>query len=323
MFGELPKLFDRNFAVGFLLPAALLAGGLWLVFAAYGHAPPPTLAAFDELSTAALAVGGVWLLALLLMAINYPLLRLLEGYPVRALHHRLRPRWPRLVERLEARMWRRFDSFGDAREHQEAIEAARAAGEPDPATPDDHASRMRAFAETLPAKRQHVLPTRFGNLFRAFEVYSVELYELDAIPAWPRLSSVIPADFRVIIADAKAQVDFCANLVLIGTVLAVAYVVLAFALWRLPEPWLAAGGLALALGGYRLALGAAAQFGNCVRTAFDLYRVDLARALGLKLPRSIDAEREMWRTVSRMMIYRSPVRAAELGRFRRHDDAGS
>jgi hypothetical protein len=184
--------------------------------------------------------------------------------------------------------------------------------------PEDHAIHLRFMAERLPPAPEYVLPTRFGNLFRAFEAYSNVLYSLDAIPAWPRLQAVMPEHFRNMLADAKAQLDFCANLMFGGLAVALVYLGLALALRQFPEPWLAPGALALAVLGYELALSAAAQFGSYIKSAFDLYRADLAKALRLEMPQSGESERIMWSIVSRMMIYRSAARASELTRYREH-----
>ena len=69
-------------------------------------------------------------------------------------------------------------------------------------------------------------------------------------------------------------------------------------------------------GGYWLAASAAMNFGSYVKSAFDLYRGELANQLGLDLPRSAEAEARMWRIASRMMIYRSAARANDFTRFR-------
>lgn len=320
MFSELPKLLDRNFAIGFVLPAAFLAGGIWLVLGAYDVVSRPTLDAVDELGEAVWVIVVIWFVAILLLALNYPLLRMLEGYPLLSLvqtYGRWHPAGRAWLERL---IRRRFERFRPTFELQAAIDAARAEGRPEPAMPEDHPRRLRFVAERLPFAANDVLPTRFGNLFRAFETYPNVLYHLDAIPAWPRLQAVMPEHFRKMLADAKAQLDFCANLAAGGIVAALVHLGLAFAWWQLPAPGLALGGLALAMLGYELALSAAAQFGAYVKSAFDLYRGDLAKGLGLALPHSVEAERAMWRAASRMMIYRSATRAAELTQYREHRD---
>lgn len=320
MLTNFPNLFDRNFAVGFALPAAVLAGAIWVVLAAHGVTAWPNRESFEEIGSALIAVLTVWIVAITMLALNYQLLRLLEGYPLARMLRLYRRAYPAGAEWIEARLRRRFERYAAALALQAEIDAARREQSPSPTMPGDHATELRYGAEFLPAATEQVLPTRLGNLFRAFEVYSNVLYNLDAIPAWPRLEAVMPEHARQLLADAKAQVDFAVNMWAAGALGTFVYA--ALAVWRLalPEPWLVVIGLAMCVVAYQLALQAAAQFGGHVKSAFDLYRGDLATALGLSLPRSIEAEREMWRSASRMMIYRSSVRAEELVRFRRHRD---
>ena len=40
LLSDLPKMFDRNFAVGFVLPAILLISGSYLVLFVFGLRPP-------------------------------------------------------------------------------------------------------------------------------------------------------------------------------------------------------------------------------------------------------------------------------------------
>ena len=324
MLGDLPKLFDRTFAVGYLLPAAFGVLGIWFVLYEYGHADERVINALAELDTAALAGLGIWLGAIFMLAINFHLVRLLEGYPLMALYRGLDRIGTPFGKWFMRRLTKRFHrEAGQALHDQQQIEQARTTGQPLPEVPLDHPRRLWRVAETLPAAAINMLPTRFGNRFRAFEAYPTVVYGLDSIPAWPRLVAVMPEHFRKIIADAKAMLDFCVNMVLVGS--CIVAVNIGCALYPLtqggPAQWpmwrtLVLAVLTVALA-YRLALGAASQYGGVVRSAFDLYRFDLARALGLEMPVTAEEEREMWVTVSRMQIYRSPQRARDLDRFRR------
>jgi hypothetical protein len=309
MFTELPKLLDRNFAIAFFLPAAAWSLAVWGILAMFGHGTAAE--AFlkrDALVGAVLSLILVWLLALLLLALNYPILRLYEGY---GRYHPLRWRkaWHQKRFHLEA---------SPVLAVQAGIDEARGRGE-EPNVPSDHAKHMLQAVCDFPDTAEFVLPTRFGNLFRAFEVYPRVIYGLDAIPAWPRLQAVMPEHPRKMLADAKAQLDFCVNLSLGGWLMVLLYLGLAVAEWQvtaLSTLWIPALALLVAYSGYWLAMNAASNFGGYVKSAFDLYRSELANQLGLELPRSIEAERVMWRIVSRMMIYRSAARTAELTRFR-------
>lgn len=155
------------------------------------------------------------------------------------------------------------------------------------------------------------MPTQFGNKMRAFEVYPRVVYGIDAIPLWPRLEAVIPAHFRGIIDESKAYLDFSVNLLCGSVVCMLFYAVVSAADQRVLALWVPVISLLVAGAGYRLSLAAASEWGEYVKSAFDLYRGALAEQLGLHLPRSSDAERTMWNTVSRMMIYRSSARGDE------------
>lgn len=307
MFGELPNLFGRNFVVGFFLPATTLAGALLVILSAFSLVETPnSLTELDALVGATIAIGVVWLLAVSLMALNRPILRLLEGYGD----------WHPLAWRKRCEK-RRFSSKAKpSLDLQTAVDAARAAGQPDPNTPNDHATRLRNAVERYPDDEEWVLPTRFGNTFRAIEVYSRVVYGLDAIPAWGRLQAVMPDHFREQLAEAKAQLDFWVNLIITGGVSVALYGGLA--LWKsaLPAIWLPFSAALLTCATYYFALSGLAQYGVYVKSAVDLYRDALAKHLGLELPRSAEAEREMWQLVSRVMIFRSAAGHDRLTKFR-------
>lgn len=306
MFAELPKLLDRNFAIAFFLPAAAWGLAAWGTIAAFGQGlAVENFLKRDALVGTVLALILVWLLSLLLLALNYQILRLYEGYG----DHRLL-RWRATRHRERFRL-----EAAPALATQADIDNARTRGEK-PEVPLGHPGRLRRAIDEFPDAVEWILPTRFGNLLRAFEIYPRVIYGLDAIPAWPRLQAVMPEHARKMLADAKAQLDFCINLSLGGWLTALLHSGLALAHWRLPAPWALVLACLVGWVGYRLATSAAAGFGTYVKAAFDLYRGELAKQLGLELPRSAEAEREMWRAVSRMMIYRSAARADDLAKFK-------
>jgi hypothetical protein len=146
------------------------------------------------------------------------------------------------------------------------------------------------------------------------------VYGLDAVPIWPRLQALLPADFRDLLNSAKAQLDFCVNVAAAGILAEASYAMLCLYLWRFPA-WLPAGvSLAVIAVGYLLAVQSAKPYGLYVRAAFDLYRGSLAEQLGLSIPSSATDERKMWELVSRMIIYRSAARFDDLARYRKHHD---
>ena len=198
---------------------------------------------------------------------------------------------------------------------QSAIEKARARGE-DPDQPDDHGAQLRAAVEQHPHQPNLVLPTRFGNRFRAFEVYSEVVYGIDAIPLWPRLQAILPAEFRDLLNGAKSRLDFFVNLLLTGVLTLLVFALGSAWTGTVPSTAPVIAGLTLVIFGYKLASAAASEFGIYVKSGFDLYRGELAAQLGMRLPLDPAEEREMWDRLSRMMIYRSAERYDELKDYR-------
>ena len=306
MFTQLPKLFDRYFAIAFFLPATLLALGGALIAEIFGK---PVLEAANERNIwigATLGVAVTWILGLLLVALNRPIQRFYQGY---GRFHPLCWRTGHFKARFE-------NEAVDLFEKQNEIDAARVRGDYDDVPPAAHFTNLQRVVEELPDHADWVLPTRYGNLVRAFEVYPRVLYGLDAIPAWPRLQAVLPESMRKILDDSKSQLDFCINLSAVSCFLFFYYCTLSISSLSVPRieiPFLAIAG---GVGGYFLACNAAKQYGFHYKSAFDLYRSDLATKLGLELPRSAQHERQMWTTISRMMIYRSAARAEEATKYR-------
>ncbi len=79
MFGGFPKLFDRSFFVGFFLPAFLLFIGVGANLFAFGYLDEEFTKLLAEKSTlgATLSLIIIWLLSILLMTFNRPIIRLL------------------------------------------------------------------------------------------------------------------------------------------------------------------------------------------------------------------------------------------------------
>lgn len=327
MFAEFPKLFGKSFAIGFLAPTAAIATAVWLLF--WAHAASVDLlgvAKTDILGLGAISLVVLWIFAIALMGISRGLIRLLEGYgklnPFTVIEHFELDRFDALHESVEKSgtvlrnaaaaleahrraMRRRHPPAGAAatlatleREFREAETA--------------YGKHLLEFSEQFPNRRKHVLPTRFGNTVRAFEVYSGVVYGLDSIPGWPRLLSVLPKDYREQIGDAEAMVSFWVNLWFGGTVVGLADILWTIIGRNQSFPWIWIPAFIAAVGAANLARGSARQWGEYVKSGFDLYRGELAKQLGLKLPTTIEAERQMWTLFSQTTIYRTPDTATKL-----------
>ena len=308
---KLPDLFGRNFAIGFLLPALLLLVGVWFTLDGFAVLPPAlAFAKVDDLADTAIVFLATWLTAIALVAINRPLVQTLEGYTFE--------NWP-VLRRLKGYWRRRYaKTAAPAIAKQAEVDAARAKGDPDPPVPDDHADRLLAAVTRFPHATEWILPTRFGNRYRAIETYCHAVYGIDAIPAWGRLQAVLPENFQATIDDARAQLNFAVNLQFAGILSLVVWLVLAANTQFLPAIWPPAVFIAIAVIGHIISFSALDQYGQTVKSAFDLYRGALAEQLGLDLPRNPESEREMWTEVNRMLVYRSAAAYGRLTKFKKH-----
>ncbi len=197
MFGELPKLFDRNFAIGYFLPIiAFVAASLGLIsgFDLYSTLLPLFQTKLIIGTTIILLLS--WLGGIVLLTLNRNILRLMEGYG-----------WYnpyRLFAWIEKSHYRRL--------HRTISKLEMEYEDLSPKLKKKLNNSKEKAAIRFPDHERFLLPTAFGNTIRAFEVYSRVMYGLDAIPGWDRLLAVIPKDYRELVDTAKAQTDFWVNL---------------------------------------------------------------------------------------------------------------
>jgi hypothetical protein len=301
LFGELPKLFGRDFMIGYLLPAAMfIPAALWV--AETFNAEPlqgflrelPKTREQPVLLGATLFVFFLWLLGVTLLALNRVIIRAKEGYgswnPARLLAFIERWRFRRIQNRLNEL-------------NEKYITLLTFDQELDPVSGRLHTRLSRLLAERFPARETDLLPTAFGNTIRAFEVYSDEMYGLDSIPAWPRLLMIMPEGSRTLVEAAKAQMDFWINLWLLSFLLVLEYIVLAI-VTNERGSFLALLSIIIAWVASNRARAAAVSWGNTVKAAFDVYLNTLREKLQLQSGLAPAQDREQWSRLSAAMIYR-------------------
>lgn len=331
MLGNLPKLLDRNFVLGFVLPVLLFAVAALFLLRDYSFAGAwlDSLLAKD-VTSAAYAVAIVWLLAVILLLLNHAIYRMLEGY--------LPPlSWRRGAAR---RFWTHIQQWqteaNGLRERYDDLTQAEL----------KRYNELRGKLSDLPTTGEDVLPTRFGNAIRAFETYSYDVYGADGVVLWPRLLSVASKDYADAVQDARTQVDFLIGCCVLALCLAVLALVVAFQQtqfdvlfkevayawdlsYRAPIPdgnstrglfmiwrpllllipfgkllWFIAACLAARIF-YCFAVWAVPAWGELVRAGFDCYLPKLAEQLGYTLPRNDARRRAFWQEISAMMTYRT------------------
>jgi hypothetical protein len=322
MFSGLSKLADKSFVLGFFLPALV---GVVAFIAMNRDIEPLAIVFRDSMQEKTFAnltvvLLVVWTLSVLLMAGSHWMYRVLEGYV-----------WP--LSHPEPRKWqieRRKRQRTAVREAYAAVDAVESALGCSPAVPSEtereqrrllsqkklaYLRLKRALALEYPEQPELVLPTRFGNVLRAFEMYAGSVYGVESIHAWPRLLAVVPKDYQAILADARAPVDFFVSLVFMSFALGV--VALArggFSLLSGPggaATWIFWSIAAVAFVSVRLcylgALSSAIAWGEVVKSAFDLYLPALANAMGYELPQTAEDRRRFWEAAANQFQFHEPM----------------
>ncbi|WP_250029281.1 hypothetical protein [Paractinoplanes maris] len=288
---------SRFFRTGYL---PTYAGALFLIMLVWAGAPFERVH-FDEawktaksltVIEALLLALGIVLIAVILQPLQAGLVRVLEGeYPswlgsglARRFH-----RWRRalLADRAESRLKAAVGAPG----HDQLIQEAGVA-----------AQRLRS---RYPAE-YNVRPTTLGNVLAATTETAGAAYGLDAVVAWPRLYPLLPDPFRAIVDDLRDSLDASARLCAVTALTAVATAVLVLprsGWWAL----LAAAPAALAALSYIGAVRAATAYGAAVRSALDVHRFALVKALHLPLPTDHQTERLLNQQISDLLRQGVPL----------------
>jgi hypothetical protein len=272
---KLGGFFDRRFIIAFWMPVLVfvgLAGGTWI----FVKGAIQTLKSWNQLGateTAVLmtaALFGITLLAFLLQSLSAPVLRLYAGYwPIGWIKH-----------------------WGEMRQAQ---------------------SRSCALEKKVidwyytfsrPAERETPQPTRLGNVLTASYDYSEEVYGVSAPLWWSRLTPLLPETIRTQVDNSLTPLFALVNLSTVMIVTALGGSILVA--WLAQRWWLAPlyliGGLAIARLCYLAAINQAIAYGENIRVAFDLYRLDVLEQMHVALPKSASEEARLWRNL-RNWIY--------------------
>jgi hypothetical protein len=154
--------------------------------------------------------------------------------------------------------------------------------------------------QRYPTNPRDILPTQLGNALYSMEQYGSDRFELDSQLFWFELLSVASEDIRRNTAEMQAQVDFfVASVTHLAVLGLLALVVALGAPDRVrPAPALAAiGSILLIRPAYLGAVASVRDWRYAIQALVNTGRYGLADALGLRMPRTFEAEREMWRSM--------------------------
>jgi hypothetical protein len=171
---------------------------------------------------------------------------------------------------------------------------------------------LKIQASRFPDQESLLLPTAFGNTLRSFEIYPRMMYGMESIDGWSRILAVVQKDYLALIDSAKAQVDFWINTGFLSIVVLIQIVALWLLKRSLPPFWLAGAIILIAAISSWLAVRSAGEWGDYVKSVFDLYRFNLLDAFGIKRPETRQEEKKLWTAFSQAIIYRMPDILPEL-----------
>jgi hypothetical protein len=323
LFGQLPKLFDRNFAIGYFLPVTAFVVTSYGLLSGLGLASDliPVLTENNALVNTTIIVIASWFFAVFLLVLNRPLYMMKEGYWV--------PPW--IPDRWQGGK-RRYSHLKDkdevlADKIGKEKRRLKACGEVE----SDRLTHLRIeripialkLAEEFPDEA-YLLPTRFGNIIRSFESYSRLVYGIDDIPGWSRLLAVIPKDYRDLVDGAKAQADFWLNMWFVGLLVILEYIVAVIGLssfgnqqqdlrdlvWSWTIPYLIGSILIVVLASWQSGR-AAIVWGDYVRASYDVFLPELGKKLGFPSV-ARDKQKALWVLFSNVILYKPPNRTGEL-----------
>ena len=126
-------------------------------------------AIYQQVTTLLIALLGVFLSSLAMKTLQFPVIRLLEGYWPWPLNH--------VGSYIVSRNQKDFDKkYKDLRKLKTKEENKSITSDE-----QDQLSRLEAWAHSTPPSKKELLPTRLGNLLRARELASSRKYSLDSL----------------------------------------------------------------------------------------------------------------------------------------------
>lgn len=290
-----------NFLVSWIFPSAIA----WAVFAlldfpSLRHVPIfGQIAATSAGNQALVLLGASVLTGLVMNGLSTVLFRLIEGYylvpePIALwMRQRQQRRWQALKAELEELQQLREEKQSASDQTSESPAANVAAVKH--IGIDVRIGLIRERLRRYPADARQFGPTRFANALRAMETYGWDRYRLDSQTLWSELISVVPDSLRSEEESARTPVNFSVSMTYLSGLVGVVCLILGFTT-SASVASIAVGAVSMLLvpAWYRLAVLNTRYLNSVIQAIVNVGRVDLAKKMGLSIPRKLDDERDMW-----------------------------
>ena len=158
--------------------------------------------------------------------------------------------------------------------------------------------------QRYPEDETALRPTRLGNTLAAGVEYPWTIYAMDGLLWWSHLTPVLPTYVSEPLEGAQSRLLGLLNLSLVFGLIACEAVVV---LGLVGQQWTAAlivtvcGGV-LSWLGYHAAVSQALEVTSQIRVAFNLYRQEILKQMGLPIPKIMTEERALWQTLTQDLL---------------------
>jgi len=166
-----------------------------------------------------------------------------------------------------------------------------------------------------------ILPTKLGNVIRSAELHSYDCYGMDSVFWWPRLWQVLPQHIKNDINDSLTPLLALLNFSILIPLFALTSLVYTFyqRVDLFSDFWITLlkclitliFGVILAWITYRAAISQAIIYGSFVKSAIDVYRLDLISALHQPLPKNISEESKLWDDLLKWLYTKDRISAPD------------
>lgn len=313
-----------SFLLSWIFPSALA----WSVFALFlfpklRHAPIfGDIAATSSANQTLVLLGAVIMTGLLLSSFSTVLYRVVEAYylipaPIANwLRKRQKNHQKKLINQLQELRRLRKDqkqSPGDCGEchggseasiHQHPQSVEIQGSNTSQTGIDVKIGLLRELLRRYPLDDGQLGPTQFANSLRAIETYGLDRYRLDSQTLWSELLSVVPDSLRTEEENARAPINFSVSMMYLSGLLGILCFIIDVSVTGLSIAPIIVGGIALLLVPvwYRLAVLSTRYLSSVVQAIVNVGRIELARKMGLTIPRNLQDERDMWEQVCWFII---------------------
>jgi hypothetical protein len=166
--------------------------------------------------------------------------------------------------------------------------------------------------QRFPRDEAAVRPTRLGNVLATAVEYPWVNYAMDGLLWLPHLTPFLPTSVDEALDSAQSRLLGLLKLSLVCAIIAVEAVLV---LGVVAHSWAAAVGGAIVAGllawfCYQAAVNQALEVASHIRVAFNLYRQEILKQLGLAIPADVVAEQALWRTLTKELLGQSPEAAS-------------